>query len=226
MPTEEYAIVLDYLPEGRTDMMTQGYKREKQIAQIIGEDYFTLIEVVIRPEKTVNIGDRLYIGQGVREEIHHIKKRLNYDELTSTARVEADYTIEKIVKEREKEFVRWFNECGSLTTRLHRLELLPGVGKKHMWDINKIRMGKPFESYKDIAERVKLLPDPAKLIIKRIIWELRGDDDKGKPIKYKIFVGTPLFPGEERKPRGPPAGQAVPSQKSAEQTDTIKSEQA
>jgi len=198
MPTEEYAIVLDYLPEGRVDSATPGYKREKQIGHVLGEQYFSLLEIVVRPDFTTQSGERIYIGKGVRDKVHHIKRRLNYDDLTSTAKVELDYTLEKLVKAQEEKFVRWFNECGPLTTRLHRLELLPGIGKKHMWDINKVRMAKKFESFADIAERVKLLPDPEKLIIKRIIWELKGEDDKGKQIKYRIFVGVPLFPGEEK----------------------------
>jgi putative nucleotide binding protein len=213
MPTEEHAIVLDYLPEGRADSPTPGYKREKQIAQVVGEDYFSLLEVVIRPDFATQAGERIYIGKGVRDKVHHIKRRVNYDELTSTARVELDYTLEKLVKAQEDKFVRWFNECGPLTTRLHRLELLPGVGKKHMWDINKIRMAKKFESFANIAERVKLLPDPEKLIIKRIIWELRGEDDKGKQIKYRIFVGVPLFPGEEKKPA---SNEPKPAEKAAQ----------
>jgi len=197
MPTEEYAIVLDYLPEGKADMKTPGYKRERRVAQIIGEAYYSLLEVVIREEFTVNSEDRVYIGTGVREKIHHISRRINYDELTSTGKAELDYALEKLVKAQEQKFVHWFNECGSLTTRLHRLELLPSIGKKHMWEITKIRRGKKFESFQDISERVKLLPDPEKLVIKRIIWELRGEDDKGKQIKYKIFVGVPMLSGEK-----------------------------
>jgi putative nucleotide binding protein len=200
MPAEEYAYVLDYLPEGKVDSATPGYKREKQIAQVLGEDYFSLLEIVIRQGFSAAPEEHIYIGKGVREKVHHIKRRINFDDLTSTGKVELEYILNKLVTENESKFVKWFNECGPLTTRLHRLELLPGVGKKHMWDITKIRGAKAFESFKDISERVKLLPDPAKIIVKRITWELKGEDDKGKAIKYRIFVGVPMLPGEERKP--------------------------
>ena len=39
---------------------------------------------------------------------------------------------------------------------MHMLELLPGVGKKHMWEIIEARKDKPFESFEDIKNRVKL----------------------------------------------------------------------
>ncbi len=198
MPTEEYAIVLDYLPEGKVDSNIPGYRRERRIAEVLGEAYYSLLEVVLREGFSVSAGDRVYIGKGVREKIHHIVRRLKYDDLTSTAKVELEYALEKLVKAQEKKFVRFFNECGPLTTRLHRLELLPGVGKKHMWDIMKVRNAKPFESFEDIAKRVPLLPDPEKLVVKRIIMELKGIDEKGKPIKYHLFVGVPMFADEER----------------------------
>ncbi len=207
MPTDDYAFVLDYLPEGHADMNIPQYRREKRVAQILGEEFYSLLEVAIREGQSASQAERIYIGKATREKVHHIVRRLNYDDLTSTAKVELEYTLDKIIKVQEQKFVRFFNDCGPLTTRLHRLELLPGIGKKHMWDITKVRTEKKFESFKDISERIKLLPDIEKMVIKRIIWELKGVDDKGDQIKYKIFVGVPLpYPeGKEPKKEEPPA---------------------
>ena len=58
---------------------------------------------------------------------------------------------------------------------MHSLELLPGVGKKHLSAILKAREEKPFESFKDISERVSLLQDPIKLLTERVILELKGE---------------------------------------------------
>ena len=44
------------------------------------------------------------------------------------------------------------------------------------------REKRPFESFKDIKERVKLLPDPEKAIMKRILLELEGNE------KHYLFV--------------------------------------
>ncbi len=64
---------------------------------------------------------------------------------------------------------------------MHSLELLPGVGKKLMWQILDERERKPFYSYNDLQERTALA-DPIKIIAKRIVEELAGDS------KYKLFV--------------------------------------
>ena len=65
---------------------------------------------------------------------------------------------------------------------MHQLELLPGLGKKHMWQIIEARRDKPFEDFSDLKNRVKLMPDPEKTIIKRILQELEGSE------KHRIFV--------------------------------------
>lgn len=201
MPTDDYAIVLDYLAEGHADMQIPQYKREKRVAQVIGEEYYSLLEIALREDQSAAAGERIYIGKAAREKVHHIIRRLNYDDLTSTAKSELDYCLAKLVKTQEQKFVRFFNECGPLTTRLHRLELLPGVGKKHMWAITEARTGKKFESFVDIAERVKLLPDIEKMIAKRIITELKGRNERDVSIKYKIFVGVPLLYPEGAAPK-------------------------
>ena len=58
---------------------------------------------------------------------------------------------------------------------MHSLELLPGVGKKHLVAILEARDEKKFESFADITARVSLLQDPVKLIADRVILELKGD---------------------------------------------------
>ena len=65
---------------------------------------------------------------------------------------------------------------------MHQIELLPGVGKKHMWEIVNAREEKPFENFEDVKKRVKLMPDPEKLIIKRILEEMGGAE------KHRLFV--------------------------------------
>jgi putative nucleotide binding protein len=102
--------------------------------------------------------------------------------LTRTAKSELQFIIKDIVKKNEKKFVDFFNNAKPLSTRMHQIELLPGVGKKHMWEIINAREEKPFESFEDLKKRVKLIPDPEKLIIKRIIEELEGAE------KHRLFV--------------------------------------
>ena len=65
---------------------------------------------------------------------------------------------------------------------MHQLNLLPGIGKKHTEEIIEKREENPFESFEDIKERVKLMPDPEKTIVKRIFIELNDED------KHRLFV--------------------------------------
>ena len=175
---EEYGIVLDFLPNGHPEeRMTQ------PIAQVIGEKYFTLLEVVPREGIILNQGERVYLGPEKRERVHHIIGRIKYEKLTSTAKLELQHIIEELVNKKEKEIVNWINTCGAITMRLHQLELLPGIGKKHMWEILKERDKKPFKSFKEINERIPSLPDIRKAVINRIILELKGED------RYKVLTG-------------------------------------
>ncbi len=187
---EEYAIILDYLPLGYVKEGIPTYKR-KPVAQAVGKEEFTLLELIPKEDVTLDIHQKVYIGSGKREEISRINRRLKYDDLTSTAKVELNYVIEEIIKAKEDKFIEFFNEAGPISTRLHQLELLPGIGKKHMWDIIKARKEKPFENFDDVKKRVPMLADPLKLISKRILLELDAAKDKKGKRKYVIFTRPP-----------------------------------
>ena len=95
--------------------------------------------------------------------------------------------LSELVTKNEKKFVEFFNRAGPITTRMHSLELLPGIGKRHLWNIITERKKKKFESFDELKKRVSMLPDPKKMIIKRIIEELEGKD------RHKLFVSSYLL---------------------------------
>lgn len=187
---EDYAIILDYLPIGYVKEDVPSFKK-KPVAQSIGIEEFTLLEITPKEKVNLDIHEKVYIGAGKREKIARVNRRLKYDKLTATAKLELNYVIEEIIKANEDKFVRFFNEAGPISTRLHQIELLPGIGKKHMWDILKARKEKEFESYQDIKERVPMLADPVKLISKRILLELEGSSDRKGKRKYILFTRPP-----------------------------------
>jgi putative nucleotide binding protein len=86
------------------------------------------------------------------------------------------------VKEREKEFVEFFNKADAINKRLHQLELLPGLGKKYMHEILEQREQKEFKSFEDISKRISNLPHPEKAVEKRIIQELTNME------RYNLFT--------------------------------------
>lgn len=167
MEKEEFAIILDYLPNG--------YPLEKKmmpVAQAIGKRNLILLELVPRRGVSLDIGEEVYIGDGKRDKIYYILGKLHREKLTESAKNQLQEFIKKIVKEREKEFVIFFNKSEAINKRLHQIELLPGFGKRHMQEILKQREEKEFESFEDMKKRIQNLPDPEKAIQKRILAEL------------------------------------------------------
>ncbi|MEM4259350.1 MAG: DUF655 domain-containing protein [Candidatus Pacearchaeota archaeon] len=164
---EDYAIILDYLPNGYP---LGG--RMTPIAQAIGEKNLSLLELVPRRGVSLAVKEKVYIGPEKRDKIYYIAGRLPYNKITETAKIQLQEFVEKLVAEQEKKFVDFFNNAQAINTRLHQIELLPGFGKKHMKEILSEREKKPFESFEDIKTRVSNLPDPKKAIEKRIMEEL------------------------------------------------------
>lgn len=180
---EQYVRVLDYLPHGHPNDPHPVYKK-RPIVHVVGEGNFTLLELIPREGFVPQSYDRLYVGEEEEQsEIDHGKRRVSYKELTHGAKVELPYALEMIVKEQEPRFVNFFNEAQPITTRLHTIALLPGVGKKLMWEILSERKKRPFESFEDISHRIKGLYHPEKVIAKRIEEELKDEH-----AKYKFFA--------------------------------------
>lgn len=177
VPKENYAIVLDFLQHGHP---LSG--KRIPIVQLIGEEKFTLLEAVPKKGIFLKPHERVYIGPEKREKIHHVIGKIKPKDLTQTARTELPFMIEELINKDESKFVDFFNRATAVTTRLHRLELIPGIGKKHMWKILKEREEKKFNSFGDLKKRIELIPDPKKAVVKRIIKELEGND------KYRVFT--------------------------------------
>ena len=71
MEKEEYAIVLDYLP--------YGYPLEGKmmpIAQAIGMKNLTLLQLVPRRGVSLQVKEKVYIGDGKRDKVYYIFGRL------------------------------------------------------------------------------------------------------------------------------------------------------
>jgi len=181
---EEEAIVLDYLQNGYP-FDNRPMHIKTAIVQAIGKENYTLLELVPRKGVYLQSNETVYIGDAKRDKIHHINGRIPISKLTGTAKSNMKSVIEELVKKHEPMFIEFFNKAQPISTRTHVLELLPGVGKKHMWEIIEERKVKPFESFADIRARVKLMPDPITTIIKRIISELEGNE------KHYLFVDRP-----------------------------------
>lgn len=177
---EEYAYILDELRHGRPGAPRTAYHGQS-IIQMVGETYFTLLEAVPRSDTPVNIRDRIYVGKKGRITVEHILGRISYDELTSAAKGELPNIVETIINSDVPRFIAFFNESQPVTPRMHAMELIPGIGKRLMWQILEQRERVPFDDFDDLKRRVNIT-DPAKLLARRVIKELSEDE------KYQIFT--------------------------------------
>lgn len=179
---EEYAYVLDFLSYGRPSS-----ERPRRMAaptvQVIGETYFTLLEAELKLGASAAPHERIYVGRERREKIERVMGRISYQELTASAKAELQPVLEELIKNQEDRFVAFFNVSQPVTPRMHALELLPGIGKKSMWQIVNAREKKQFVSFKDIHERTSI-SDPVRILARRIVDELGGEG------KYRLFTRT------------------------------------
>lgn len=174
---EESAVVLDVMPEGK------GISRSNRepIVQVVGQTWFTLLELVPKANISLMPLDVIQIGSENRDQIETIKGRIAYSDLSNLAIDTLPIAIANIVSMKERRFVEFFNKAQPITNRKHSLELLPGVGKALMWEIIEARKSLPFTSLEDVQERTKI-QDPVKLIVNRIIEELRDEP------KHRLFT--------------------------------------
>lgn len=176
---EEYAYILDYLPNG------QSFRNKDPICYAVGSNEFKLFELVPKPDAQISLDDKVYIGKdlNLRKEIDHVKRRVNYSELTSTASKELVFIVRNIVEENQERFIKFYNEAGSITIKKHLLEELPGLGKKTVTEIVNARKVGLFKDFEDLKTRVPLLKDPGKSITDRIILEISA-----KERRHYLFI--------------------------------------
>ena len=174
------AVVLDVLPNGRPGEGRTRFDNDP-IAYALGVEPFRLLELVLDPDVKVTIGDRVAFDPA--DEAVRRSRHVDFDDLSGAARSELEYAVEEVIDADERRFVDFFNEAQAITTRLHALNLLPGIGKKLRNDILDERKRGPFESFEDLDERISGLHRPREVLVERIMEELREED-----LKYRIFA--------------------------------------
>ena len=170
---EEYAYILDIPPQKRGG-------RAENICLAVGDHDFKLFELVYKAGAVINFEDRVYIGKesAQRTVIDHVKRRIGFEELSSTAQSEIEYAVESAVKADEARFINFYNSAGPISLRKHMLEELPGLGKKSMMAILDEREKEKFKNFEDLTTRVPTVKDPVKLIVARIMLEITDPDRK------------------------------------------------
>ncbi len=176
MGKDEYAIVIEYLPYGFID------SNDRRPIAILLTDSLTILSAAVKKEAKIEPGKRVYIGDGKRDDIHHIISKINFNKLSENGKQLLRNELEKRINEKQDYFVGIINRLGPINVRLHSIELIPNIGKKFTQKLLDERKKQPFSSYDDINSRVGLPTDIRKDIEERIIQELSEVD------KYRLFT--------------------------------------
>jgi len=177
--TTDEAVVLDFLPHGRTEDDRPQYEKEP-LAYVLDVETFELLEVTVDADADLSIGDRVAVETA--SAIERVRK-IDYEDLSGGAQSELEYAVSDLVDAEEKRFVDFYNDAQPITLRLHQLDLLPGVGKKIRNGVLDERKRHPFDSFDDLEARVDGLHNPKDVLVDRVIEELQEED-----LKYRTFV--------------------------------------
>ncbi|MBD3343066.1 MAG: DUF655 domain-containing protein [Candidatus Lokiarchaeota archaeon] len=180
-------IILDVLPHGHPEVDKPSWTKTP-IAQVLTFPDFVLYEVKLNKNIIPQVQEKGTYEKFLKEnKLKDVLKKIDYDDLTNTSKALIQPILEKEVLEYEENFLNFFNNSTSITPRMHALKLIPGIGKKHMWEIIEAREREKFKSFEDIAERTSI-SNPAKQLAQRIIKELQREG-----VKYYLFSKTQKY---------------------------------
>ncbi|MFX1337821.1 MAG: DUF655 domain-containing protein [Promethearchaeota archaeon] len=182
-------IILDVLLHGHPEEDKPSWTKTP-LAQVLTFPDFVLYEVKINksPNLVLKPEEKKTYEEFIREnKLRDVIKKIDYEELTNTSKALIQPILEKEIMNYEDDFINFFNNSTSITPRMHALKLLPGIGKKHMWEIIEERQRQKFVTFSDISDRTSL-SHPAKQIALRIIKELQREG-----IKYYLFSKTQKY---------------------------------
>lgn len=165
----------DFLP---SNSQRGSYNREYPVLIIIGRDFYSILKIYLKRQVSYVAGDEIDLEK--YKSLFLLIQRLPAQEWASELQRRIKENLTMMIIKNEEKFVSFFNNAKPITTKLHQLRLLPGIGPKRMWDIIDLRKESLFVSFSDIEKRTKL--DPVSLIVSRILEELETEQ------KYQLFT--------------------------------------
>ena len=171
-------VILDILQHGGVDNPNHSWN---PICQAIKLPTFQLYEILINKGEIITLQDKILIT-GQNDSLGKVQRTLKFDQLTPTSSDIITEVIKDYVAANEVKYIEFINRAGPITIKRHSLEILPGVGKKLMWEVVNEREKEKFTTYGDLHKRVpgfKIVD----AISKRIVEELENKD-----LKHYLFV--------------------------------------
>lgn len=171
---EEWIRVLTERPSDR-------HEEDSRYVQGVGENRFTLLELVPADNVDLSPGTRLAIES---ENILHIHQKLRYQALTQDAQERLEGTVEAIITDNEEQFIEFYNNAQPIGLRKHQLDVLGGIGENRREAIIDERRRGPFTDFADLEARVDSLYDPQQLLVERVLTELSDAEE----VRYTFLV--------------------------------------
>jgi len=172
--------ILDILQHGGVDKAGHQWN---PIAQIVEGSKFQLYEIRLNKSRIADrkLQEKIVVNEN-QNIFERIQRKITFLDLTPTSSSTLDLVIGQYVNENEPRFIEFINKSGPITIKRHSLEILPGIGKKLMWEIINNRERPPFTSFDDLHSRVPGFK-PVETFTRRIVDEIRDDE-----LKHYLFV--------------------------------------
>lgn len=172
------ALVLDYYPQGKS-LSRKNAQAFKPVVVIITFNKFQFFDAILTKGRKIQVGQLIDISQRGADRI--TLKEIRYNDLSDSAVKILPEMIKEIVNRLESRFINFLNVAQPLTTQMHQLQLLHGIGNKRLWQILEARKKTGFTDFNDFTNRTGI-SDPMSLFTNRILQEIKGTE------KYFLFT--------------------------------------
>jgi putative nucleotide binding protein len=172
------SFVIDFYPQGKS-LSHRRFEDYNPLVVVVTVEKFHFFDVVLTVGSNYSIGEDLLLSPRNRNILRIIQIR--YNQLSSSALNNLPTMVRKIVEASESRYINFLNKAHPLTSQMHQLQLLPGIGQKRLWAILEARKSNPFSSFSDFSTRTNI-SDPMSIFTKRILLELKNSP------KYYLFT--------------------------------------
>ncbi len=172
------SFVIDFYPHGKSLSHRRSEDYNPLVVVVTAEE-FQFYDAILTVGSEFSVDEDLLLSPRNR---HIIRlNQIRYSQLSSSALTNLPAAIKKIVITYESRYVTFFNQAHPLTSQMHQLQLLPGIGQKRLWSILEARKTNLFSSFSDFSKRTNI-SDPISIFTNRILLELEDSP------KYLLFI--------------------------------------
>jgi putative nucleotide binding protein len=172
------SFIIDYYPQGKS-LSHRRSEDYNPLVVVVTVEKFHFYDVILTVGSEFDVGEDLLLSPRNRNIVRLIK--IGYNQLSSSALSNLPTIIRKIVMVFESRYINFLNQAHPLTSQMHQLQLLPGIGQKRLWAILEARKSNSFSSFSDFSSRTNI-SDPMSIFTNRILLELENSP------KYYLFI--------------------------------------